>query len=239
MKLSEMSTPSTKKINKFMESRFGFAIDYSKMTVKKAQILSNTIEENLTKIRHSSALHTAEKNPRYMEMITVQENLNRWLNNKSQFRRLNEGEVGNAEVLLAAKDLVDSVQDIIEKVSKMQNVQLPQLLDSIRDQVGSAQADSFKGAVGTTLSTLMDQLGVARDGVSSGVRALSGEQVDQPMDMGGEVPPAGGGLPPEGGDIGGGVPQDDMGALSGEETDGFNATDAAVGGAEELGRARR
>jgi hypothetical protein len=160
-----------------------------------------------------------------MELLTVQEGLNTWL--EQQRTQLNEGEVGNAEVLLAAKDMVDSVQDAIEKVGKMQNEQLPQLLDSIRDQIGSEQAEAFKGAVGETLNTLMQNLQAAREGVDNGVRVLSGEQVDQPMDLGGDL---GGdaGLPP--------APGSDLDA---DETDGFAATDAAVGGAEELGRERR
>jgi hypothetical protein len=125
--------------------------------------------------------------------------------------------------------MVDSVQDAIEKVGKMQNEQLPQLLDSIRDQIGSEQADAFKSAVGETLNTLMQNLQAAREGVDNGVRVLSGEQVDNPMAMPGDeistdlatdmAPPAS--------------------DLDQDETDGFAATDAAVGGAEELGRELR
>ena len=229
MKLSEMAQNSPKKINKLMESRFGFQINFNKLTVAKAERLSETINANLNKIRHSSAFHTAERNPRYMELLTVREGLSAWLDQTR--RQINEGEVGNAEVLLAAKDMVDSVQDAIEKVGKMQNEQLPQLLDSIRDQIGSEQAESFKSAVGETLNTLMQNLQAAREGVDNGVRVLSGEQVDNPMDMpgddlgdadlGGELPPA---------------PESD---LDSEETDGFSASDAAVGGEEELGRELR
>ena len=221
MKLAEMSTKSTKRINKVMESRFGFAINFDSLTVERAEKLSETIAANLNKIRHSVALHTAETNPRYMELLTVQEGLNTWL--EQQRTQLNEGEVGNAEVLLAAKDMVDSVQDAIEKVGKMQNEQLPELLDSIRDQVGGEQAEGFKNAVGTTLETLMQNLQAAREGVDNGVRVLSGEQVDQPMAMPGdaELPPA---------------PASD---LDQEEGDAFSATDAAVGGTEELGREQR
>ena len=229
MKLAEMSTKSTRKINKLMESRFGFSINFDNLTVAKAEKLSETIAANLNKIRHSSALHTAQTNPRYMELLTVQEGINAWLEqNRTQ---LNEGEVGNAEVLLAAKDMVDSVQDAIEKVGKMQNEQLPQLLDSIRDQIGSEQAEAFKNAVGTTLDTLMQNLQSAREGVDNGVRVLSGEQVDQPMDLGGAPADLTGGdaeLPP--------APGSD---LDQDETDGFGATDAATGGAEELGREKR
>lgn len=226
MKLSEMSQTSAKRINKFMESRFGFAIDYNKLSVAKAERLQETITQNLNKIRRSVGLHTAEQNPRYMELLTVQESLGRWLNEQRQ--QLTEGEVGAAEVLLAAKDMVDSVQDMIEKVGKMQNEQLPQLLDSIRDQIGSEQADSFKNQIGSTLQSLMDSLTTAREGVDSGVRVLSGEQVDQPMDLGG-APELDAGLPA--------APESDFD--SEEDTDGFGATDAAAGGAEHLGRELR
>ena len=229
MKLSEMSSTSAKKINKVLESRFGFAINYDTLSIAKAQRLGETISLNLNKIRHSADFHTAETNPRYMELLTVQEGINTWLT--EQHQQLNEGEVGNAEVLLAAKDMVDSVQDTIEKVGKMQNEQLPQLLDSIRDQIGSQQADAFKNAVGATLDQLMQNLQQAREGVDTGVRVLSGEQVDQPMampgddlgaDMGAELP----------------APESDFDQEEGG-ADGFAATDAAVGGTETLGRELR
>ena len=227
MKLAEMSTKSTRKINKLMESRFGFAINFSNLTVEKAERLSETIVANLDKIRHSVDLHTAERNPRYMELLTVKEGLNTWL--EQHRTQLTEGEVGNAEVLLAAKNMVDSIQDAIEKVGKMQNEQLPELLDSIRDQVGSEQAEGFKNAVGTTLETLMQNLQTAREGVDGGVRILTGEQVDNPMAMPGDDMSGGdAGLPP--------APGSD---LDQDETDGFGATDAATGGAEELGRELR
>jgi hypothetical protein len=227
MKLAEMSTKSTRKINKLMESRFGFAINFSNLTVEKAERLSETIVANLDKIRHSVDLHTAERNPRYMELLTVKEGLSTWLEQHRQ--QLVEGEVGNAEVLLAAKNMVDSIQDAIEKVGKMQNEQLPELLDSIRDQVGSEQAEGFKNAVGTTLDTLMQNLQTAREGVDGGVRILTGEQVDNPMAMPGDDLSGGDtSLPP--------APGSD---LDQDETDGFAASDAAVGGAEELGRELR
>jgi hypothetical protein len=230
MKLSEMAVKSAKKYNKLMESRFGFAINFNSLTVDKAEQLSETITANLNKIRHSVDLHTAERNPRYMELLTVRESINTWL--EEQRRQLNEGEVGSAEVLLAAKNMVDSVQDAIEKVGKMQNEQLPELLDSIRDQIGAEQADGFKNAVGETLATLMTNLQQAREGVDNGVRILSGEQVDNPMDIGGA------GLP--GDEMGSDLPPAPVSDLDSEEdTDGFAASDAAVGGSEELGRELR
>jgi hypothetical protein len=234
MKLAEMSMTSAKKINKVLESRFGFAINYDSLTVEKAEKLSETITANLDKIRHSTNLHTAETNPRYMELLTVKEGLSRWLQERAQpqiqdAEVITEGEVADAEVLLAAKDMVDSLQDMIEKCGKMQNEQLPQLLDTIRDQIGSEQALGFKNAVGTTLDTLMDQLQVAREGVDNGVKILTGEQTDSPMAMPDNDPAVDVDLGDE----------SDIDVDEPEDTDGFAATGAATGGGASLGRELR
>jgi len=224
MNLKELAPQKTKRLNRVMESRFGFAIDYKNLTYAKAQRLNYALAENLDKIRRSYGIHTAERNPKYMEMLMVREGLNAWLDQNTP---LMEGELETAEAVLAAKDMVDSVQDMITDASKMLNEELPPLLDTIRDQVGTAQADSYKSTVTSALQGLMDALNGARDALDSGARVLAGEQPDQGMAMGaGAMPgPDLETMPPEGSDL--------------DTDDGFGATDAAAGGEEELGRERR
>lgn len=214
MKLQEMNlSKSSKRLNKVMESRFGFSIDYSKLSVPRAKRLMQAIGEGLERIKHSTNIHTAEKNPKYMELLLVREGLSTWLGQQV----LVESEMGKSEVVLAAKDMVDSIQDMVEKISKLQNEQLPALLDSIRDQVGAEQAEAFKSQMGSVLSGLVDQLGQSRDTADSAARALAGEQVAQPMAMPSPEMPS---------------PEQDF------DQDEFAATDAAAG-PNELGRARR
>ena len=221
MNLKELAPQTTKRLNKVMESRFGFSIDYDNLTYAKAQRLSYAISENLSKIRKSYGIHTAEKNPKYMEMLMVQEGLNSWLN---QQEPLMEGELETAEAVLAAKDMVDSVQDMITDASKMLNEELPPLLDVIRDQVGTAQADAYKNTVTGALQGLMDSLNSTRDALDNGARSLAGEQVAQPMDMSGGVAAE--------------LPAPEVNDFDSEDDDGFAATDAAAGD-DELGRERR
>ena len=240
MKLSNMiRKPSLQKLNKVTESRFGFQIDYDAITLPKATAMRSKIYETVNNIRKSSAIHTAERDPKYLEMLIVYEGLSRWIDaykEQQTRRKLKEGELGQAEAILAAKDVVDTVQDMIEKVGKMQNEQLPALIDSVRDQIGSAQADAFKNTVGLALTTLSQQLGQGREALDGGARALTGEQGDamampDPMagGMGGEEPD----LDPSLDD----GSMDDLGAEA--PPDEFGASDAAAGGPEELGRDRR
>ena len=227
MRLSEMRTEVTpQKINKVMESRFGFTVDYDNLTYAKAERLSKALGENIIAIKKSFGSHTAEKNSKYMELMLVKEGLDKWMSSE---QGLFESEMGRSETVLAAKSMVDTIQDMLEKLSKMQNEEMPALVDTIRDQIGAEQAEAFKSSMNPVLANLYQTLTTSRESSDTAARALAGEQVDQPMDMGLNAPAPAGELPPPEGD------QSDFDA----DTDGFDATDAAVGGEEELGRERR
>ena len=237
MRLSEMRTEVTpQKINKIVESRFGFSIDYDNLTYAKAKRLTQALGENITQIKKSFGSHTAEKNSKYMELMLVKEGLDKWLSSE---QGLFESEMGRSEAVLAAKDIVDSLQDMLEKVSKVQNEQIPALVDTIRDQIGSEQAEAFKGAITPVLTSLYQSLSTGRESTDTAVRQLAGEEAPAgDMDFGGDEGGFGGDEP--GGEEGG-FGGDELGAPpeSDLDTDSFNATDAAAGGEEELGRERR
>ena len=225
MRLSEMRTEVTpQKINRVMESRFGFTIDYDNLTYGKAQRLSRALAENITAIRKSYGAHTAEKNSKFMELMLVKEGLDRWMSSE---QGLFESEMGKSEAVLAAKDIVDSIQDMLEKVSKVQNEQMPALIDTIRDQISAEQAEAFKSALTPLLGNLYQSLQSGREQADTAVRVLAGEQGPATdMSMGGTDMSA--------------MPGADMtGGESDLDADQFGATDAAAGGEEELGRTRR
>ena len=165
-----------------------------------------------------------------MELLIIREGLHRWMvENKQQL--IMESEMGKSQAILAAKDMVDSVQDMLEEVSKMQNEQMPALLDTIRDQIGMEQADAFKAAVEPLLANMVQQLSSSRSTVDDAARALAGEQVAQPMGMGmGGAPGAAPGAAPDG------MPAPNMGGVMGG--DSFAATDAAAG-PNTVGREKR
>lgn len=233
MKLNDLGyKPTPKKINKVTESRFGFKIDFDNMTFKKAYSLATGITEGLDTIKRTHGIHVAEKNPQYMELLMVREGIHSWMaENKRHF--IIESEMAKSEAILAAKSMVDEIQDMLEKISKMQNEQMPALLDTIRDQISSEKADGFKNAVSPILQDLAQTLQQGRESADGAARVLAGEQESgMDMGMGGGM----GGMPgaPEGGLPGAEAP---MGGAP--EGDAFGATDAAAGGEAELGRERR
>lgn len=143
---------------------------------------------------------------------------------ESQSQGMFEDEVGQAETIMAAQDMVDSIQGMLEDVGQMINEKLPPLTDSIRRSNGADAAAAFNQQTNSALNALMDAVRAARESMASAVGTLSGEAptamtsvdtgvVDQPeVDM-------------------------DLGAD--EELDDFAASDAATGGNEPLGRSKR
>jgi len=206
-----------------MESRFGAKIDYANLDFGKAYKVANALTESLNKIKNSHGIHKAEQNPKYMEMFMVREGIHNWMiENKDQL--LAESEMGRSQAILAAKDMVDSVQGMLEDVSEMANEQMPALLDTIRDQIGMVEADNFKASVGGILEQLQAAISSSREQMDTAARALAGEQTQQPMDMGMPAEMPADAPPVEAGPVEGG--------------DEFDATEPAAG-PDEVGREKR
>lgn len=239
MKLTEISPKASyEKMNKVFETRFGFTVDFKNLSTNKAQNMLETLNRKLNDIRQSHKIHGAQKSPEFAEMLTLSEALRDFVQRRK--RVISESETDQAEVRLAAKDMTDRLQDMIETISKMQHEELQPLVDAIRDEMDPASADAFQMSAQTALSTALDSVTQARGEMDSANRVLYGEEgvpmgMDDPMggdefgapDMGGD---------PMGGDLGLDDPMagDDLGMDMAPE-----APDAAIGGPEELGREER
>jgi hypothetical protein len=97
---------------------------------------------------------------------------------------LNEGEMESAELVLAAKDMVDQLQKMQEQLGELQNENLPPLVDAIRDEMGQDKADAFSNAAKGTIETCLSSVEGARAGMDSAARMLTGEETG--IDLGAE-----------------------------------------------------
>jgi hypothetical protein len=110
-------------------------------------------------------------------------------------RRVTESEVQQAQVVLAAQDMVDEVQKMSEQVSAMQFKDLPALVDQIKNQVGPDQATQFNGDASAALSALLQnlqgskqQLDQALGVVTGQAPAIPGDDMGADAGLGGEMP---------------------------------------------------
>lgn len=153
-------------------------------------------------------------------------------------RRLTESEIQQAQVVLASQDIVDSIQKMIEDMTEVQFKELPALVDSIKNQVGTAEADTFNQAATAALGGLVQNLQGAKQQLEAAQATLTGQQPVVGAGAPGAELGAPGMPPPEGAEELGGLPppsgaEDD---LFGEPTDLAEPPSKPKAG---LGRSRR
>jgi len=105
-------------------------------------------------------------------------------------RRLREAsEIQQAQVVLAAQDMVDQVQKMSEQVSAMQFKDLPALVDQIKNEVGVDQATQFNGDASAALSGLLQNLGGAKQQLEASLGVVTGQAPQVPgADMAAPMP---------------------------------------------------
>jgi hypothetical protein len=141
-------------------------------------------------------------------------------------RKIIEGEIQQASAIVTAKTMVDRVGRWIEELSGMENDTLLQLGDSIRDEMGQAQAKAFIEAVAPAIQQALENLKTTRETLSTGMRTLTGEE--QPAEMLGGSD-----------DAGGMEAEPDAMNAEPEMGDEFAAAEPASGGEASAGREQR
>jgi hypothetical protein len=153
---------------------------------------------------------------------------------ESRLRRaysmLKESEVQQAQVVLAAQDMVDKMQSMLEDTTEMQFKELPALVDSIRNQIGMEQATQFNADVTAALQGLVQNLQGAKQQLETALGVVTGQPAALDTSMAASGMPGTAPAPMPGAELGA-----DIGADIGAEMD---AEEPAPAGAA-LGRARR
>jgi hypothetical protein len=157
---------------------------------------------------------------------------------RNAFRTLKESEVQQAQVVLAAQDMVDKMQSMLEDTTEMQFKELPALVDSIRNQIGIEQATQFNTDATAALQGLVQNLQGAKVQLETALGVVTGQPAPLDTSMAASGMP---GAAPPGAEMGAEMGAD-IGADVGAEMDADIGADLETGAEPPkaaLGRARR
>jgi hypothetical protein len=157
------------------------------------------------------------------------------------YRYLKESEVQQAQVVLAAQDMVDKMQSMLEDTTEMQFKELPALVDSIRNQIGMEQATQFNSDVTGALQGLVQNLQGAKQQLETALGVVTGQPAALDTSMAASGMPGAAPAPMPGAEMGADVGADvgaEMGADLGAEM-GADLETGAPAPKAALGRARR
>jgi hypothetical protein len=110
-------------------------------------------------------------------------------------------EVEKSQVVLAAQDLVDQVQKMVEEVSDMLVKELPALTDSVQSEIGVNESQTFNQQVSEALTSLQAALTTSQATLKTALNGITGQGGAEAFDAGGDM----------GGDMAGGEMGADIG----------------------------
>lgn len=235
MNIREFSKPVTSaKLNESLARKFGTRIDVAKFTTEQLQDARNKLRTKLSQIQTTESFN-AVQNEEYQKNKLFLDVLNAAIDERklgeSRQRTVNEGAEDTAEIVMAAKDMVDRVTGWMEDTAEMETESMLELADAIRDEMGSEKSEQFTNSVRPALEALYSAMEQTRTALTTGVGMLTGEQ--EPVDTIGaddEMEPVD--------DLDVDVDAD-AADLDVDIDDEFGAADAATGGEELGGRERR
>lgn len=182
MKLHDLAQPQkSKQTSKVFESYFGKGIAFDRMTRSQARGMLTRVRDLISEHRAKPAFHRSEQNPAYLQLVVMEDGLISRLRELNMLREASE--VQQAQVVLAAQDMVDKMQKMLEEITAMQFKDLPALVDSIKNEVGQQQANQFNADATAALSGLVQNLQAGKQQMDAALNVVTGQEA-APMDAG-------------------------------------------------------
>jgi hypothetical protein len=238
MNIREFSKPVTaKSLNESLAKRFGAKINVDQFTTEQLLDARNKMRTKVFNVETTESFNSVQ-NEQYAKDKLFLDVLNAAIEERDDHiidaideavQNVVEGEEDKAELVMAAKDMVDRVTGWMEDTAEMQTESMLELADAIRDEMGSEAAESFTNTIKPALEAMYGVMETTRVTLTQGVGMLTGEA--EPMDTMGADDMDMDMEPTDDMDM---EPTDDM-----DMDDDFGADAAAAGGEEEAGREKR
>ena len=181
MKLQDLATPQqSKQTARVFESYFGQSANFDQLTHHQARNMLTRVRNLIREHRAHPSFHRSEQNPTYLKLVVMEQGLSARM--RETLREASE--VQQAQVVLAAQDMVDKMQKMLEEVSAMQFKDLPALVDSIKNEVGQQQATQFNSDATAALTGLMQNLQAGKQQMDAALGVVTGQEMGAPVDAG-------------------------------------------------------
>lgn len=246
MFLNDMSKPLTAQLlNETAAKRFGKRLKLEKFNMEQLYDVRNRLRTSLYQVETNESYNSVTRGDKYnqdkmfldiinaeikqREAISINESrkktekkgkikrkkdLNKTCESKQ--RVLRETDEQEAELIMAAKDMVDKLTGWMEHTSQMQSETMLSLGDAIRVERGSKESHQFINVIEPALDDMYDIMNKTRNTLIDGVEMLTG---NKPIDMGYDDD------------------EEDLGDIGSDDM--FGASEASKGGTSPEGRERR
>ena len=217
MKLTEFNAKPSTVAKKALKEHFNTDMRLDGMSLYDTQRMMRKVSSLMNEMRQASNGLNTESNPAYLKLVFMEQALAHHYGELKALPMYNtrmvveNEEVEKSQVILAAQEMVDSIQKMVEQVSDMLVKELPAVTDGVNSEVGTEQGEQFNTTMTEALSALQGALTQAKASIQGGLGIITG--------TGGATADMGAGADMGMGDDMGGDDMGDMADLGGEQPD--------------------
>ena len=177
MKLNDLEQKNHAK--KALKENYEVTFEVSSLDKANTKQMLNKVTKLITEARQSSNFYKNQTSSTYMKLVFMEQALSthyKDLMNAPKPRIVFENEeVEKSQVILAAQDMIDTVQKMYEDINDMMVKELPALVSSIQSEIGANESTEFNTQAGEALKALNDALLNSKNSLQSALGIITGQ----------------------------------------------------------------
>ena len=240
MKLNEFNLKKSQAAKKALKEHFNTDVDTSKLNLQATRQMLTKVRGLIAEMKSSDKAVRSEQNPAFLKALFMEQALTHHYGDLKAQPMYNQRivveneQVERSQVILAAQEMVDSIQKMVEQISDMLVKELPAVVDGVNSEVGTSEGEQFQQQASEALSTIQGALTQAKGTLQGALGVITGQSndlgLDGGMDMGGDDMGMGDemsdvSVDDSGMDMGG---EEDLGAMPEEEPEELSSVGRAT-----------
>jgi len=191
MKLNELNNNRRNYSTRVLKEQYEMPFNVDNMSMSSTRTMLTKVRGLMNESKQSTDYHNSQASPSYMKLVFMEQALSDHYNELRSLPQprimVENEEVEKSQVVLAAQDMVDQVQKMLEDVGQMQVKELPALVSSIESEIGVNESQTYNDQVSGQLDTLSASLKEASTALKNALNGLTGQAVDAAFDAGADM----------------------------------------------------
>ena len=194
MKLTEFDNKKISTAKQALNEHYSLPFNTKRMTVMETKSMLIRVRGLINETKSSTEFYQSQTSPSYMKLVFMEQALAdhfSYLQSLPRTRIVVENEeVEKSQVVLAAQDMVDQVQKMVEEVSDMLVKELPALTSGVQSEIGVNESETFSQQVTEALTALQAALTQSKGTLQSALNGITGQGGEMAADnaFGDEAP---------------------------------------------------
>jgi len=190
MKLTDFDKQPVYSAQKALKEHYGTSIDVSRMSYAQVRNMLSKVRGLMSESKASNKFYESTGNSSYMKLVFMEQALSKQFAYLSTHRPrivVENEEVQKSQTILAAQDMVDSIQKMVEQVSDMIVKELPALTDSVESEIGVNESQTFNQQATEALTSLQATLSQSQATLKSALGGITGQGGAEAFDAGADM----------------------------------------------------